>query len=287
MGYFHVGVPSALLISIGTEIDTVLFITRILIGMWVVISTVEWFFTFGLFRDSGLLSWDVMSLRRGALFRRRWSPLIFGEKGVAATLAVRLAAGTVLIVTSSTLTIMMALTLLIVTYWLIAERSGFGADGSDQMGQLVCIGTLLIAIGKACDDPMLSFSGVLLIAGQLTVSYFVAGFAKMLSPTWRSGLALVGVMNTHGYGHPIANRISGGSASFSLVFCWIVILGETLFPIAMIAPAGVLGCVLLLFAIFHLSNAFFMGLNTFVWSFIACYPSVVLLNEIIYFLANG
>jgi hypothetical protein len=170
-----------------------------------------------------------------------------------------------------------ALAAIVVTSWLLMVRAGFGGDGSDQMGLLVSIGTLILTLGLILDEPTVRFA--LLNGGQLTLSYFVSGFSKLLSPTWRKGAALVGVMSTHSYGHPIAAKISAGSVHFSAIFCWMVILGEALFPVSLFFSKGLLAVVLSLFLVFHLSNAFFMGLNGFVWSFTAAFPSVFYLSD--------
>ena len=88
-------------------------------------------------------------------------------------------------------------------------------------------------------------------------------------------------MGTHSYGHAFGARIASRSVSFSTGFCWLVILSETFFPLALFVPHGVLMLTLLAFFMFHAGNAYFMGLNTFVWSFAAAYPSVILLNGLV------
>ena len=48
---------------------------------------------------------------------------------------------------------------------------------------------------------------------------------------------------------------------------------ELLLPLTLLSP-GLLLAALLLAAGFHLSNAMFLGLNRFVWVWIATYPSL-------------
>jgi hypothetical protein len=148
------------------------------------------------------------------------------------------------------------------------------------MGQLASIGALLISAGIAFNQLALSFSGTLLIGGQLILSYFFAGFSKLLSSEWRHGRALVGAMGTHSYGHAFAARVSSRSFIVSACLCWLVIVGETFFPLAMFAPHNVFLFTVAAFFLFHVSHAYFMGLNTFVWAFAAAYPSVILLNDL-------
>ena len=59
---------------------------------------------------------------------------------------------------------------------------------------------------------------------------------------------------------------------------WVVILAELAFPLALLAPAKVLFGVLALFALFHVGIAVAMGLDTYVWAFLAAYPSVLVIG---------
>ena len=56
---------------------------------------------------------------------------------------------------------------------------------------------------------------------------------------------------------------------------------ETLFPLILFAPPALAMAILLGFAAFHFSNAYFMGLNAFVWPFLATYPSVMVRNSLV------
>ena len=66
----------------------------------------------------------------------------------------------------------------------------------------------------------------------------------------------------------------------SLYLGWVVILCEVLFPLTLVAPRPLLFLTLAAFFVFHASHAYFMGLNTFVWSFATAYPSLVVLNDL-------
>ena len=85
-------------------------------------------------------------------------------------------------------------------------------------------------------------------------------------------------MNTYNYGIQSVATGLGKSKTIPFLLSWSVILFETLFPLALIVPQGLLIVVLGGGLIFHLSTAILMGLNTFVWSFVAAYPSLILLN---------
>ena len=280
MDYLHLGIPPVLSSLYAQEVLPSLRGTRLLLGIWCLMSTLEWLANAAMFRHDGLLSWRILSLRSGMLFKGNRFQSLFWERSIIWVLSIRIAAAIGLVITPDALLECAALLVIVGTSWFIQMRSFLGGDGADQMGQVVSIGALLIAAGIAFGQLGLSFAGTLLIAGQLLISYFVAGFSKLLSAEWRSGQAVVGVMGTHSYGHGAAARVAAGSVLFSACFCWFVILTEALFPLAMFAPHNVLIFALVAFFLFHVSTAYFMGLNTFVWAFTAAYPSIVVMNHL-------
>jgi hypothetical protein len=281
MDHLYVGISPVLAARFSAELAASFPISRFLIGIWCVVSTLEWIANLSLFKQDGLLAWDILSLRSGFVFSSGVLAIFSHEQLAAWILGLRLAAGVAVMITASPSILSCVFLLLIATYWLLAERTWLGADGSDQMGQIVCIGALLISTGLTFHKLDVSFAGTLLIGGQLTISYFVSGFSKLLSPAWRRGIAIVGVMGTHSYGHGVAAKISSRNARLARLFCWLVIGGETLFLAAVAAPQGILVIVLACFLVLHFCNAYFMGLNAFVWSFAATYPSVLLLNHLL------
>lgn len=202
-------------------------------------------------------------------------------RGVAALLGVRLACGGALLLPVEGTARVALLAAVVATGWLFKLRNWLGEDGSDQMGQITATGALLTACGLQWQDLALALAGCLLVAGQLTISYFLAGTAKLVSFEWRSGRALVGVMGTRAYGHALAARLASSHAWFPIVFCWFVILVEAVFPAFLFGPRPLLAAVLAAFGLFHVATALFMGLNTFVWAFVAAYPSVLVLNALL------
>ncbi len=280
MDYLHLGIPPALSSLYAREVAASLRATRILIAIWCLLSTLEWVSNLQLFREDGLLSWRILSIRSGFIFRASWAQRLFRERSTAWVLSIRLAAAIGLMVTPDAPLECIALLVIITTSCFVTTRTWLGSDGADEIGQIASIGALLIATGLAFNQLLLAFAGTLLIGGQLTIAYFFAGFSKLLSSEWRHGRALVGVMGTHSYGHALAARAFSRSKTFSVCSCWLVILCETLFPLAMVAPHHVFLLMLAAFLMFHFSHAYFMGLNTFVWAFASAYPSVILLNSL-------
>jgi hypothetical protein len=256
-------------------------ITRWLLAAWAFVSAAEWLRALGLFHKEGLLSWEVLRLRPGTLNYSSMANVIFSTRSVALVLTARLLASVALIVTHTSGYDILYVGAILCSCVYLNYRTCFGGDGSDQMGFIVCVGTLLMLLGNQTNDAKLGFAGVLLIGGQSVISYFVAGASKLVSPVWRQGGAILGVMRTETYGHTLAVRIIDGREVLQSSICWTVIIAEIAFPLVLVVPSELLIVAFVGFALFHFSNAFFMGLNAFVWPFIATYPSVALLNGMV------
>jgi uncharacterized membrane protein (DUF485 family) len=83
------------------------------------------------------------------------------------------------------------------------------------------------------------------------------------------------VLSTLSYGHSGAARAFRWSRGLSRIGCWSIIVFEMSFSLVLLAGhRGLLG-VLALGAAFHLACAVLMGLNCFLWSFVATYPAVI------------
>jgi hypothetical protein len=257
---------------------TALLITRLVLAAWGVVTSLEWLANRSSFESGAILDQRVMSLRQnGALLRFVWSNFTLGQIA-----SVRLAIATLLAISSTPTLVAFAAILLLVLSTLISAQAGYGGDGSDQMGSVALIGLILAAVGLASDDWGIWFAGILINGGQLTISYFVSGFSKWLSPIWRSGVALPGVMGTYTYGHDLGASAIVGRPWLAMLICWTIFTTETMFPLSLGFPPNIFYIVLAFFSFFHIVNAFFMGLNAFVWSFIATYPSVVILNYLVH-----
>jgi hypothetical protein len=261
------------------SITTTLPLTLWLLSAWCALSTAEWIANFYLFNDNGVLSWRLLALRHGKRFRSSWSPFIFSRTSIGVALSCRLVASATLCFFPPSAVVLFALVTIVASCFLLTLRTGYGGDGSDQMGCIVTIGACLMTAGVIVKQPWLSLSGTILIGGQLTISYFISGLSKLLSATWRRGRSLSGIMSTYTYGHSLAVKPLNYRAC-AIAVCWIVITSETMFPCAILAPHRWMVAILACFFLFHLGNAFFMGLNSFVWSFTATYPCILLLNSL-------
>lgn len=152
---------------------------------------------------------------------------------------------------------------------LLQRYQGAYNGGADKMSLLIAFCLVVAQV-----HPEL---GLGYLAAQLTLSYFVSGWAKITNPEWRSGLALQKVFAFSIY--PVAESLRGLKHQGALLFAgaWAVMILELLFPLALLSPAALLPA-LALTATFHLANACLFGLNRFLWVWIAAYPSVLWLQ---------
>jgi hypothetical protein len=147
--------------------------------------------------------------------------------------------------------------------------------GSDRMGLLVlyCLcGAHLLPQGTLREAAF----GYLAV--QVVLSYFIAGQVKLVNPEWRSGRALADVFAFSAY--PVSEQLRALAHRVRLMrtMSWAVMLFEVVFPLALL-EGRLLVLVLPVAALFHLANAFLFGLNRFFWVWIAAYPSILWLQE--------
>jgi hypothetical protein len=167
-----------------------------------------------------------------------------------------------------------AAALILLARMLLYMRNQLGLDGSDQMMLVVCTG---VAVALLVPDHGAQVVALDYMAAQLLLSYAVAGIAKAISPSWRSGRAIPGIMSTIGYGSPPVGAFLKRHQPLALAACWSVIVFECSAPLLILF--GTPGA-LVIIAVglgFHVSIALLMGLNNFLWSFGATYPALLLL----------
>lgn len=161
--------------------------------------------------------------------------------------------------------------LLITSFILIKRYRGPYNGGSDTVTLLLllCLCVANIAPSRLWQEIALGY-----VALQLIISYFQAGWVKLVNPEWRSGKALYEVFALTAY--PVSESLRGLATKPRLLFfaSWLVIIGELVFPFALLNVTILL--IALFFAgVFHLANAILFGLNRFFWGWIATYPIII------------
>ena len=151
----------------------------------------------------------------------------------------------------------------------------FGTESSDGVQLIVLSG---MAAYFAFSTPVARLIVLWFIAVVAMTAYFTAGLVKLNSHAWRHGTAIEVVLMTENYGNQTLSRYIARVPKMKYVLCWATIAFECSFPFVVLlgpkATLGLLSCGIL----FHLSIAIAMGLNEFLWSFVATYPAVLRLS---------
>jgi hypothetical protein len=259
------------------DLDTAYALIMILASVGVFIASVEFLALKVEFQDGGLFSWDVLRTvskatlgvgtgRRGKLISHPFFvPAVTGARALAALILIFASKNHAL----STACVFAVIAANVVMYW----RAPVGLDGSDQMSLITFVA---VAIHKLLPgDLHVAQASLWFIAIQGCLSYSVAGIAKVISPVWRNGEAVHRILGTRTYGTSMSAAFVSGRIGVCVALSWLLMLFECTFPLAL--AFGKTG--FLVFAVlgilFHISNAVIMGLNTFVWAFVATYPAIL------------
>lgn len=247
-----------------------------LLGLWGMLHALQWFADLPRWRDGTALGWDLQRLRKSPFLRSHAVAWIFGDGGLQALVAGLLfASAALLVLPLMVLTIpLLAVFLLLVVA--LAQRSF--TDGADKIVIVVASGALLQSAGLAVGSDQLVLAGGLWTGGQLALGYFAAGASKVLLAGWRNGAVLRQVLTSYAWGRPWTAALVSKTGA-SLVLGWLIMGIETLFPLALFAPAPVLYGALAGMFLLHLAIAVVMGLNTYPWAFLAAYPSALFLGQ--------
>lgn len=152
----------------------------------------------------------------------------------------------------------------------------YGTDGSDQASFLV---QATAALARSSRQHRVTDAALWFLALQSTLNYTASGWVKMVSPTWRSGRAMPGVMRTVTYGHRGAWLATQRFPRSSTAVGHAVLALECLFPVVF-AGRGRLAPLFVGSAVaFHAANAGLMGLGRFVGAFSAMHPAVLYVTD--------
>lgn len=156
----------------------------------------------------------------------------------------------------------------------LSLKSLYGLDGAFQMNQLVLIWLFLASFfNPESPEAFVCYS---LISAQVMLSYFIAGIRKWQSPLWRSSVALKVIFATEAYGSAHISKLIHAHSSLTTLLSYVVFVFETLFFLIILCPPKIQLILLALAGSFHLFNALFMGLNSFMFSFLATYPLLLI-----------
>jgi len=160
---------------------------------------------------------------------------------------------------------------LIMTYFLIALRFRGNFNGGSDAMTMVTLVSLTFAFQKTS-------IGFYLLAFHCTLSYFMAGMVKLRNKSWRSGLALQTFLTHSNYAIPSKIQKWTNQKSWMILGSWIVILFECSFPLVWLFPKLTTYYVVAA-SLFHVINYFCLGLNRFVFTWIASYPALLFCTQ--------
>ena len=248
-----------------------------ILSLGLIVTALEDLKNWSIFHSNGLLSWKVSRLLFKWQTKGHLSRIInffLNDKAFKLNIVLRIFASILLFL----LTLMniisptLLLTLLLLNLF-IAIRSPYGLDGAYQM-YLVLLFALSIGSISGIYSQISSLC-LWFIAAELIGSYFIAGIAKFFSSIWRKPYALNVIFSTRTYGHQFFYQWVQKNDAIAILMSWTVFLFETLFFTVLIFPPEYSFLFLAIGASFHFFNAYFMGLNNFLFAFLATYPALL------------
>jgi hypothetical protein len=217
------------------------------------------------FGSEGPFSASVVATIRGA---PAW--LLVGPSTVVAVASLQVVAAAILVMAGPLSPAgRLALVVATVTSIALRWRRCLGGDGAEQLTTIILIAATVAFVPTRSPDR--AGLAVAFIAGQSSLAYVTAGIAKLVSPVWRGGTALPGILATYGHGHAWAARMLRNHTTSGTVLAWAVMLFETFFPALLLAPYPVALAAAAFGIGFHVGCAVLMGLNSFPWAFPATY----------------
>ena len=244
--------------------------------IYLFLTSLEYVYLLPQFSDGGIFSWKIMKLSMHPRLAKTGIGFLFNKTGTSIIILTRLALSIYLFIAPIQPLTVYPVAILVATSLLLALRNSIGNDGTDQMSMIIST-TLLITFLSG--DPNIASIGLYFIATQSILAYVIAGIAKLLSPKWRSGLAVFQIMNTETYGYEkIATFLQRSNPLVSKSLSWSIMLFESSYFLVVLLPYPFFLALMIWGILFHLFNAFVMGLNHFFWVFLATYPAIIYSN---------
>ena len=257
--------------------------TEFLVALGASVATLELLTIHKALRDDGLLSWRVHRLshpRISRLLALLRFDRCFQYPAVLTLLAIRLLAG-ILVAVSICLRwpFRPELYLLVATSLLFNLRCSEGNDGSDQMSLFILISA---SLGEAV-HTLHSYEAVLFfIAAQSALSYGTSGFLKVREQGWRNGQFVTEILATSTFGNRELLNLFRKHRPIRVIVGCMVAFGDCLLALAAFLPPLLCAALLFFGVCMHIGIARILGLNTFLWAFVATYPAALFVSVTIY-----
>lgn len=264
-----------------SNIEVVVTLTGIVLAIGLIISTLELIIFTNQLGNNGLYSWKIwreIKFRKKAYFKSK-TTFLFETPGVIVIMIIRiwLLIYFIFSLASGTGLKLWLVGLLYLSQLYYHFRLPVGKDGSDQMSTIVLTCLLLISLFPA--SKVIVASSILFIAYQSIISYLTAGIAKLISPTWRSGNIVFGIFNTKTYGSKFVVQVLKDKPKLVKFLNHSTFIFEVLIFVVLFTPEPYNLFLLVIPLTFHLLSAGIMGLNSFVFAFLATYPSIIYVSN--------
>ena len=220
--------------------------------------------------DTGVFGWPTLraELATAPRWLRAIADRVFSYRGIVVVLAIQLssALGLAWLANPALPWLVFATSLLIS----IRFRGTYNG-GSDAMLLVVM---LALGLARSVPDSPLAAAGLAYAAAQLVLSYFVAGISKLTDPAWRSGRAIPVLVGLAQYRAPAWATAVLSRPPIARLAAWSMLAFECGFPLALVRPSMCVG-LLVCGTAFHVVNAVVLGLNRFLWTWLAAYPALL------------
>jgi hypothetical protein len=234
-------------------------------------------------RDDGLLSWRLQRLNHPGIARLL---AVFGidrcfrYPEVLGLIGMRLIVALLLIAAiffqwpvRPELLILTALTLL------FTLRCPEGNDGSDQMSLIIL---LVSSLAEVIHTPIAYSTALIFIAAQAALSYGTSGLLKAQQAGWRNGDFVTEILATSSFGSRQLMRLFQAYLPLRKWCGRFVAFGDCLLALAALLPPVACSLVLIFGLSLHIGIARILGLNTFLWAFVATYPAIMFASASLY-----
>lgn len=222
------------------------------------------------FSEKGIWRWDI--LRKDFRFP---SLLDFPMRHLSSLLRIQLCCAALLLALPTPNALFVFLMFFVSLLISIRWRGAFngGADSMTLIG-LLFLGVALIG----ADHPLIIRGALWYFAIQCLLSYFLSGLAKIMKSDWRDGKAFQDFLRLRQYGAPAWAAKLSSSQSFCFFGAWLVMGFELASPLSLLDSKFALlfiGAAL----VFHLLNFWLIGLNRFLWAWLAAYPALYFCSQ--------
>jgi len=253
--------------------DFLVFLS-VIAGIGVLVSSLEMITIREHYQRGGLFSWEIKRVRSwgvgsGPLFHVVDALLRYPNVLVLISLQI-VAVLLIGVFLESRRLFIIPISILTVTLVLMGASGKNGRNGADQMSTLI-FSSLFLAL--LSDNVLVWKAELWFLALQLNLAYLTSGILKVRKKGWWDGSYLLLAIRTQLYGNEPVWRTFRKHPRLLSLMSKVVLLLECGFFITLLLPLRYSWPIFLAGILFHIANAVAMGLNTFVWSYLALYPA--------------